>query len=306
MSSRTHIPVLCSEAIEALLIDPDQNYVDVTFGSGGHSRSILKKLRRGTLYAFDQDEKVAAKAEGIEGLEFVRANFNQIETSLHARGVFKVSGILADLGISTEQLYDSNRGFGSMHPEALLDMRMSQSNPTSTSAHLLSTSTMSELRDIFSRYGELLRAPRLARALVEARDRAPVTTVAHLKEILAPFVPFKQPARFWAQVFQSLRIAVNDELLALRALLEQAARLLISGGRLVVIAYHSLEDRLVKRFFRVGHFDRTPLCDDYGHPLPLPFRSLHKKPVTCSEEELRLNPSARSAKMRIGIKNETS
>ena len=304
MTSRSHIPVLCAESVEALHIQPDKDYVDATFGDGGHSRSILAQLKTGTLYAFDQDEEAPARAQQIEGrLEFISSNFRDLRSSLASRGVREVSGILADLGMSTRQLYDPCRGFGSMHPLAQLDMRMQQQASTPTAANLLNGSTMAELEGIFGGYGELRAAARLSRVILETRDREPFSTVGQLREALRPYAPPKQQARFWAQVFQSLRIAVNDELGALRALLEQSAHLLVSGGRCVIIAYHSLEDRLVKRFLQRGHFERDPLVDDYGRALAVPFVPLHKKPILSSSRERLSNPASRSAKMRAGIKN---
>ena len=187
--------------------------------------------------------------------------------------------------------------------EAGLDMRMDQ-RVQCTAAGLLKTASQPELRRVFAEYGELPRAAAMARSIVEARDRVPLQTVGQLRALLQRFVPPRQPARFWARLFQALRIAVNDELEALKAFLQQAAKLISAQGRLVVISYHSLEDRLVKRFLRHGHFDRTPLRDSYGRPLPVPFVPLHVRPICPSLAESTKNPSARSAKLRVGVKND--
>lgn len=303
MSKAAHIPVLCEEAVAALVLQPMGSYVDVTFGDGGHSRVILRRLNKGTLYAFDQDEEAQKRAKALKGLHFVAENFRHIRAALADRGVAQVTGILADLGMSTAQLYSPTRGFGNMHAASILDMRMRVRAAVPKAADLLNQATPAELRRIFTEYGELPRTKGIVHSIVEARKKTSIETVGQLKALLQRYVPLRQPARFWAQLFQALRIAVNDELEALKDLLRQAAQLLIEEGRLVVISYHSLEDRLVKRFLRYGHFERQPIQDEYGRPLPTPFMSLYKKPLRPSEAECKRNPSARSASMRVGIKN---
>ena len=303
MNKVEHIPVLCAEAVEALAVRPGGIYVDATFGGGGHSKAILSKLKKGKLYAFDQDESTAKQASLLQRMHFVLENFRNLCAALAKRGILQVEGILADLGMSSLQLHHPGRGFSHMLSTAPLDMRMQHNSGRPTAAFLLNTAPQIELRRIFAEYGELSRAAALARSIVEAREKTPLQTVGQLKALLQRFAPPKQPARFWAKLFQALRIAVNDELEALKSLLQQSVKLIRTQGRLVIISYHSLEDRLVKRFIHHGHFDRTPLQDSRGQPLPVPFVPLHRKPIRPSEEECRENPSARSAKMRVGVKN---
>ena len=285
-----------------LALEPNGCYVDATFGGGGHSEAILSKLKGGRLYAFDQDREARSRAEKLKLVEFLPENFRNMATALSARGVRQVSGILADLGMSTQQLYHPERGFGAMHSQATLDMRMCQEDGGETASDVLNNASYEELKRIFSDYAQLEGSGRLARSVVIAREKRRLQTVGELKELLQRHVPRKQPARFWARFFQALRIAVNDELEALKALLRAASHLLVAGGRLVVLSYHSLEDRLVKRFLRYGHFGDTCLVDDYGRPLSLPFSSLYKKPLCPSPAECAENPSARSAKLRVGIR----
>ena len=306
MPKLQHIPVLCAEAVAGLGLQQGGVYVDATFGGGGHARAILAQLKEGQLYAFDQDAEAATWANGMQRLHFVCDNFAHICSALAERGIAQVSGILADLGMSSLQLQHPQRGFSFMQPTAQLDMRMQLCSRKQTAAELLRNATTQELRRVFEEYGELPRATGIAHTIVKTRKQAPLQTVGQLKEILQGFAPPRHSARFWAQLFQALRIAVNDELEALKALLQQAAKLICAGGRLVVISYHSLEDRLVKRFLRNGHFSRTPLRDSYGRPLPVPFVPLHPRPLCPSEEECTKNPSARSAKMRIGTKTITT
>ena len=295
--------MLCNEVVEALSLQQGGTYVDTTFGGGGHSRAILSQLEKGKLYAFDQDEETTDQASLLQQIYFVSENFRDLCTSLAERGVKQVEGVLADLGMSSLQLHHSDRGFSHMSLAAPLDMRMQRSSSKPTASLLLNTLSQPELRRLFSEYGELPKASAIARSIVEAREKSSLQTVGQLKTLLQRFVPPKQPSRFWSQLFQALRIAVNDEIEALKSLLQQSSKLIHTQGRLVIISYHSLEDRLVKRFLHHGHFERTPLQDNYGHPLPVPFTPLQKKPVRPSEEECTKNPSARSAKMRVGIKN---
>ena len=305
MSEKLHIPVMCDEVVAGLSLQPGGCYVDATFGGGGHARAMLTVLTGGSVYAFDQDEYAEVYAKALKGVHFIPTNFRHMRAALAERGVHHVSGILADLGMSTQQLYSPERGFGSMHADAMLDMRMQQSSTAPTADALLNHGTSSDLRHIFSAYGELPQTGRIVRAVIAARERTPLRTVGQLKALLQAYVPAKQPARFWAQVFQALRIAVNKELDVLREFLLQSAQLLVAGGRLVVISYHSLEDRLVKRFLQYGHFERVVHTDDYGRPLPVPFSALYKKPLRPLATELAINPSARSAKLRVGVKQSS-
>ena len=300
-----HNTVMREEAIEGLCPREGGCYVDATFGGAGHACTLLDALKGGKVFGFDSDKEalVGGKALMAKDNRFslIHSNFKNITTELSHRGYRNVDGILADLGMSTHQLR-SLRGFAS-HGDlsAPLDMRMS-SDSGITAAMLLSEEKEAELGRIFRRYGELTAARAMARHLCAYRKQHPLQKVGDLREALARFIPKRKERRFFAQVFQALRIAVNDELSALVSLLRQSASLLLSKGRLVIISYHSLEDRLVKRFLRYG----DPLAQEVPHnmygPLPVPFQMLYKKPILASAKEMEDNASARSAKMRIGIK----
>ncbi len=302
--SMYHTPALAQEALRALNVYPEGVYVDATFGGGGHARAILERLGAGgRLFAFDQDEQAEANAQqepfaSHSGFRFIRANFRHLRSHLRAWKVKdgEVNGILADLGVSSHQLDTAERGF-SFRWEGPLDMRMNRGEER-TAADWLNSSTEEDLRVLFSRYGEVRNARTLARACVAFREREPFRTTGDLVQVCAR-VATGDRQRYLAQVFQALRIAVNDELGALEAFLRDATRLLAPGGRMVVISYHSLEDRIVKHWLKAGNADGTLERDFYGN-FRRPFAALTKKPIEPSEDEIRQNPRVRSAKMRVG------
>lgn len=297
-----HTPVLLHACIQGLELKPNGVYVDVTFGGGGHSREILNNLGpQGRLFGFDQDPD--AQANVPEDLRFtlVRGNFRFLKNFLRMYGVDKVDGILADLGVSSHQFDTAEKGF-SLRFDAPLDMRM---NPTGgkTAYQILMESSEEQLRAMFRDYGELSEAGKLARHLVNARlDRKPDTTFK-LMELIRPFMKRGQEHQFAARVFQSFRIAVNEEIEVLKALLEQCPDVLKPGGRIAIISYHSLEDRLVKNFIRSGKFEGEPEKDLFGRT-HLPFKAITRKPIRPSEEELQENNRSRSAVLRIAERTE--
>ncbi len=292
-----HIPVMLNEVLEGLNIRPDGVYVDVTFGGGGHSRAILERLgEQGRLLGFDQDLDAAKNAFDDARFTFVRSNFRYLSNFLRYHGIEKVDGILADLGVSSHHLDDAERGF-SFRFEGDLDMRMN-SRASLTAAAVLANYDEERLADIFFNYGELRQARRIARAIVQARTAAPITTAAQLMEVVKPFFMREREKKELAKLFQALRIEVNDEMGALRSLLTQSAQWLGDGGRLVVLTYHSLEDRLVKNYMRTGNVDGRQEKDFYGNVMS-PFASINNKVVVASEAEVAENPRARSAKLRI-------
>jgi 16S rRNA (cytosine1402-N4)-methyltransferase len=295
-----HKPALLAESLEGLAIRPDGVYVDVTFGGGGHSSAILDRLSTGTLYAFDQDADAQVNLSADDRLVFIPRNFRHLKQELHQRGVSHIDGLLADLGVSSHQFDTAGRGFSIRH-NAELDMRMDTSSGI-TAADVLERYEERDLALIFRNYGELPAASRIAARIVHERQVLPVNTVARLKEVTSGFAPRGKENSFYAQLFQALRIEVNDELQALRELLEQAAGLLQSGGRLVVISYHSLEDRLVKNFIQTGNFEGELHKDFYGHPTGIVFNAINRKPIEADPAEVNDNPRARSAKLRIAEK----
>lgn len=294
-----HIPVMLSECLEGMNIKPEGKYVDVTFGGGGHSRSILEQLTSGKLIAFDQDDDALKNIEANENLIFVNHNFQYLKNFLKFHEQIPVDGILADLGVSSYQIDTAERGF-SFRFQGELDMRMDKSQSFSAK-ELINTYTTRDLAYVLRTYGELKPAGAMANAIVQARDIAPINTTQQLIEVLRSFLPKHKQNKFLAQLFQAMRIAVNHELEALEALLEQAAEVLAPGGRLVVMSYHSLEDRLVKNFIQTGNVAGEAVKDFYGNPIK-PLKSLSRKPITASEEEIEANPRARSAKLRIAEK----
>ncbi len=297
-----HEPVLAEAAIEALNIKAEGSYVDATFGGGGHSRLILKALgKKGKLFAFDQDADAVRNLPDDERLVFCPANFRYLWRFLRYYDTLPVDGILADLGVSSHQLDEAERGF-SFRFEAELDMRMNRRAKMPTAAELLNVLSAEQLQELFSRYGELRNARTLARAIVRYRQAKPIRTVGDFMEVVEPSI-LGDRRRYLSQVFQALRIRVNDELGALADFLEQSGRVLRPGGRLVVIAYHSLEDRLVKNFLKSGNVEGRLERDFYGN-IRKPWKVLFKKPVVPDEEEVRRNPRARSAKMRAGEKQQ--
>ncbi len=296
--SRYHQPVLLSESIEGLAIREDGVYVDLTFGGGGHSSAILEKLKNGKLIVFDQDQEARQNSEGLD-VTFVEANFRFLKRYLKLYGVAQVDGILADLGVSSHQIDEADRGF-SVRFNADLDMRMSK-DVTLTAKQVINQYSEAELHKIFGMYGEVRNAKTLARTIVSARVNKPLHTVDDLKAVLKKAAPKNREFKYFAQVFQALRIEVNDEMGALEEMLGQAVEVLKPEGRLVVIAYHSLEDRLVKNLMQKGNLKGEEEKDFYGNIIR-PLKPVTRKPILPSREELARNNRARSAKLRIAEK----
>jgi len=292
-----HEPVMARECLDYLQIDPDGTYVDLTFGGGGHSRLILEQLGgNGRLVAFDQDADAQANLPEDERLFFAPANFRHLKRYLRLFGIRKVDGILADLGVSSHQLDVPERGF-SFRFEADLDMRMNQSD-CPTAAEILAHTPVDELQYVFGTFGEVRNARTLARKIAEAREQEPIEKVGDLVALAEP-LSFGKPNRYLAQVFQALRIAVNDEMGALEEMLTQVGEVLKPGGRFVAMSYHSLEDRLVKNVLKSGQVSGEQIKDFYGR-IYRPYRIITKKPVEASAAEVAENPRARSAKLRVG------
>jgi 16S rRNA (cytosine1402-N4)-methyltransferase len=297
-----HDPVLLNACIEGLRINPSGTYVDVTFGGGGHSREILKHLGPdGKLFAFDQDNDAAANAPDDERFTLIPHNFKFIKNYLKLYRAIPVDGILADLGVSSHQFDEAGRGF-SIRFDADLDMRMNVLQGM-TAQKLLETYSEEDLRRIFKEYGELSEAGKLAKHLTNVRSDRPIKTTQQLMDLIRPFMRRGQEHTFAAQVFQSIRIEVNDELESLKQMLLQMSEVLSPGGRLVVMSYHSLEDRLVKNFMRSGKFEGEVEKDLFGNS-KVPFKAITRKPVRPDAEELNRNNRSRSALLRIAEKNE--
>lgn len=294
-----HIPVMLSQCTEGLAIDPNGIYVDVTFGGGGHSREILKHLDKGHLYGFDQDEDAIANIPESKNFTFVQANFRDLKRYLRLHGVRKVDGILADLGISSHQIDEPGRGFSTRF-SGDLDMRMNQSAELSAK-EVLNTYEESKLHKIFGIYGEIKNAKTLAQAVVSERASQPFETTEGFTTFLKKYAPRGKDFKYYAQVFQALRIEVNDEMGALEEMLLDAVDLLKPEGRLVVMSYHSLEDRLVKNLIQKGKFQGEVEKDFYGN-LIRPLEPVSRGVVVADEEEIARNPRARSAKLRIAKK----
>jgi len=292
-----HVPVLLKETVDGLNIKPEGVYVDVTFGGGGHSKEILNRLdENGRLYAFDQDEDAVKNTIDDPRFTLIEANFANIKNYLRLEGVKEVDGILADLGISSHQINKPERGFSTRYDEDL-DMRMDKSADLSA-YDVVNNYSEHDLRRIFSQYGDLRNAGTLARSIVKAREGAPIKTTGQLNEIVSKHFPKLKLNKFLAKLYQAIRIEVNGEIEALKKLLEQSAKIIKPGGRLSVISYHSLEDRLVKRFIRDGQFEGQPEKDMYGN-VSVPFKKVGKL-IVPDEDEIKQNPRARSAKLRIG------
>jgi 16S rRNA (cytosine1402-N4)-methyltransferase len=294
-----HIPVMLDPCIEGLAILPNGVYVDVTFGGGGHAKAILARLEGGQLFGFDQDSDALANAPQDPRFTFVQANFRDIKRYLRLHGIKQVDGILADLGISSHQIDAPERGFSTRF-QGDLDMRMNQSAELSAK-ELLATADEGRLHKILGMYGEIKNAKTLAQAIVAERSVKPFTTTEGFTAFLKRFAPRGKEFKYYAQVFQALRIEVNDEMGALEELLLSAVELLKPEGRLVVMSYHSLEDRLVKSLMIKGKFQGEVEKDFYGNLLR-PLEPVSRGSITASEEELALNPRARSAKLRIAKK----
>jgi 16S rRNA (cytosine1402-N4)-methyltransferase len=296
-----HVPVMLKEAVDGLSIDPSGVYVDCTFGGGGHSREILSRLNeKGRLFAFDQDPDAKANLTADTRLVFVPHNFRHLARFLRLYQVQQVDGILADLGVSSHQFDEPSRGF-SIRFDAPLDMRM-DNTIGATAADLIKQSGVDQLQLIFQEYGEVTNAKTLAQLLVAHVRLQPIVTVNDFKSAIAPVVK-GNPNKYFAQVFQALRMAVNDEVGALKDLMQQAASVLKPGGRMSVITFHSIEDRIVKNFFRDGAVDEQAVDPVYGTRKESPFKLFNKKPIEASAEEVKSNPRSRSARLRVGIKN---
>jgi len=295
-----HVPVLLTESVDGLEIKANGDYVDVTFGGGGHSREIFSRLKTGRLFAFDQDEDAAANVIHDERFYFIRHNFKYIRNFLRYYNVEQVDGILADLGVSSHDFDVAERGF-SFRFDGDLDMRMNR-DASESAADIVNTFTEDQLRTMFREYGEIDNAGRLAKQLVSARNAKPVKTIEQFKEAIAPCVPKFQESKYLAKVFQALRIETNKEMDVLHEFLEQSIQLLKPGGRLVVITYHSLEDRMVKNFIKSGDFSGKQEKDFFGN-VESPLVAINRKVIVPNEEEIERNPRARSAKLRIAEKN---
>lgn len=296
-----HVPVMLSQCIEGLAIKPDGVYVDITFGGGGHSRAILEQLETGKLYGFDQDEDAKKNASDFDPYKFtfIQANFRHIKKFLRVYGVKKVDGILADLGVSSYQIDTAERGFSTRF-DADLDMRMNRKIGPSAK-DIVNSYSVPELHKILGMYGEIKNAKTAAHAIDMARSGKQINTVEELKAILEPVAPKFKEFKYFAQVFQALRIEVNEEMKALEEFLFQVPELLNPEGRLVVMSYHSLEDRMVKNYIKSGNLEGRIEKDFFGNMLK-PLKGVSRKPITVSEEELKINPRSRSAKLRIAEK----
>lgn len=294
-----HNPVLLQASVDGLNIKPDGIYVDVTFGGGGHSKEILSRLGpNGKLFAFDQDEDAIANALPDERFVLINENFRFIKRFLRFYGIKSVDGILADLGVSSHQFDVAERGFSTRF-DAELDMRMSQKNDLNA-YRVVNEYDESNLRRVFLDYGELKNAPAIARVIIQAREIEPIKNTEQLKMVLSRFLPAHKSHKILAQMYQAIRIEVNQEMDVLKEFLEQSLEILNKGGRLSVISYHSLEDRLVKRFFKNGMFEGEPERDFFGN-FSVPFKTIGKL-IVPDAAEIKLNNRARSAKLRIAEK----
>ena len=293
-----HRPVMLKECIEALNINPKGVYVDVTFGGGGHSLAILERLKEGRLIAFDQDEDAKKQSENIKSRSFTfcQANFRYMKKYLKLNGVTKVDGILADLGISSHQIDSPERGFSTRY-DGPLDMRMDTKGDL-TAASLLNKYSEAELHKILGMYGEIKNAKTAAKLITQHRVSKPFSRTEDLKKALQTIAPRGKENKYFAQVFQALRIEVNHEMQALEDFLHQCGEVMAEGGRLVVMSYHSLEDRLVKNFINKGKMFGEVEKDFYGNEIK-PFEAVNRKPIEASKEEIESNNRARSAKLRI-------
>ena len=299
MNSTYHIPVLATESIEGMNLLPDADVVDATFGGGGHSRLILNQIIKGRLFAFDQDEDAAQNAINDKRLYFVRHNFRYIKNFLNYYGVEQVDAIFADLGVSSHDFDVPDRGF-SFRFEGNLDMRMNQ-NAKIDAAKIINEYAEEQLELVFRMFGEIKNSRQLTAVICKKRNETHIITTSQLKEIVAQCAPRAIENKYLAQVFQALRIEVNDEMDALKEFLEASQKLLKPGGRLVVITYHSLEDRLCKNFMKTGNFEGKVQKDFFGN-VTSPFQLVNKKVITPGADELKLNSRSRSAKLRIAEK----
>lgn len=298
--SEYHIPVMLGPSLDGLDIKPTGIYVDVTFGGGGHAREITNRLDdKGHLFVFDQDEDAAANLWGADNVTLINSNFRHLSRWMKYYGVDgKVDGLLADLGVSSHQFDDPSRGFSYRYDEPL-DMRMNQQQIRSA-ADIINQYDAAQLQEVFSKYGEVTNAKTLAQHIVQSRAGSAIVTTGQLADVAGQCVK-GQKMRYLSQLFQALRIEINDEMGALRELLRASYEVLRPGGRIVVISYHSLEDRLVKRYFKSGNFEGEPDTDFFGKRKVM-WEVMTNRPIEANEEEQKLNPRSRSAKLRIGEK----
>ena len=294
-----HEAVLLSESVQGLNIKPDGVYVDVTFGGGGHSREIIKNLSKGQLFAFDQDTDANNNILEKENFKLLNTNFRNIKNFLRVEGINEIDGLLADLGVSSHQFDISERGFSTRF-SGPLDMRMNL-NSELDAKHIINNYSQQDLANIFFEYGELRESRKIAKTIVVARKEKQILTTNHLLDCIQHLSIERKRNQFFSRVFQSIRIEVNDEIQALKEMLNAATDLLKVGGRLSVISYHSLEDRLVKNLVKKGNVEGNLQRDFYGNPLKI-FKEISKKVVVPSEQEIKTNPRARSAKLRIAEK----
>jgi len=293
-----HVPVMLEESLKGLNLSPGGTYVDATFGGGGHSRAILERIKDGRLIVFDQDEDAKKEADMIQerSFTFCQANFKYLKKYLKLNGVSKVNGILADLGISSHQIDSAERGFSTRF-DGPLDMRMDKKNPLLAS-RVLNEYPEEKLHKILGMYGEVKNARTLARAIGQRRNAKKFGRIADLIDLLKPVAPRGKEYKYYAQVFQALRIEVNQEMEALESFLLQCGEVIEKGGRLVVMSYHSLEDRMVKNYMNTGKVFGEVEKDFFGNPIK-PFQPINRKPVEASEEEVKVNNRARSARLRV-------
>jgi 16S rRNA (cytosine1402-N4)-methyltransferase len=294
-----HIPALLRESIDGLNIKPDGIYVDVTFGGGGHSMEILRMLKTGRLVAFDQDDDATINAPSDKRLLFLNQNFRFLRNNLQFNGINSIDGLIADLGVSFHQFDEAERGF-TFRQDAPLDMRMNTKSSV-TAEYLLNNLDEAALADLFYNYGELINSRRIAKEIVAFRALKKMTTANDLISAVERLTPHRQEHKFYAKLFQGLRIAVNHEIDYLKEMLEQSLSMLKPGGRLVVITYHSLEDRVVKNFMRTGNFEGIEEKDFYGN-IETPFTIITKKGITPGENEIAANRRSRSARLRVAEK----
>lgn len=299
MMTKFHSPVLLNEAIQGLKISPKGVYIDATFGGGGHSKAILEMLNKeGRLLSFDQDEDTYENKINDSRFKFISANFNHLSQYLKYYGVESVDGVLADLGVSSHHFDTASRGF-SIRKKGRLDMRMNK-NQKLDAHYVVNNYEEKDLNNLFFNYGEVRNSKKISKQILSLRDKRVINTTTDLVELLKPLTPFKYQKKFLAQIFQAIRIEVNNEIEVLKSFLEQATKSLKTGGRIVCISYHSIEDRCVKRYIQFGNFEGKDEKDFYGNSL----RVLRKigKVVVPSEKEIKINKRARSAKMRIAEK----
>lgn len=299
MMTKFHSPVLLNEAIQGLKISPKGVYIDATFGGGGHSKAILEMLNKeGRLLSFDQDEDTYENKINDSRFKFISANFNHLSQYLKYYGVESVDGVLADLGVSSHHFDTASRGF-SIRKKGRLDMRMNQ-NQKLDAHYVVNNYEEKDLNNLLFNYGEVRNSKKISKQILSLRDKRVINTTTDLVELLKPLTPFKYQKKFLAQIFQAIRIEVNNEIEVLKSFLEQATKSLKTGGRIVCISYHSIEDRCVKRYIQFGNFEGKDEKDFYGNSL----RVLRKigKVVVPSEKEIKINKRARSAKMRIAEK----